>query len=107
MQHEADPADRFVIDGDREQGLGRPPLDAFEEFARVAPGVRMRKGVAEVDPDVAVVGVFGERVGVRCSPGAHRAPRQRELHFFFVFSVFRSFVFSWFVRAALMSKWAH
>src|SRR5439155_16390095 len=82
MQHEPDAADRFLADRDRKECLGRAAAHRANELARVALRVRMRKGVAQVDPDLAVVGVTGERLDVRGLPRPHDARFQRELHRF-------------------------
>jgi DUF1009 family protein len=51
-----------------------------DELARVVVRVRMREGVAEVEPDFPVVGMPRERLRIGRSPRAHLTKPQLQLH---------------------------
>jgi len=50
----------------------------IQPAVRIRSGVRMRKCVGEVAPDLAVVGMLHKRCLVRVAPRAHHALRQRD-----------------------------
>src|SRR5205814_438988 len=80
VRHEADAARRFPVDFNREHRLGTLAPREMDEVAAVAPGVGMRKTIAKVEPDLAIVRVLHERAEIVVRPGSDDAVRQRKLH---------------------------
>jgi hypothetical protein len=81
---EADAADGFggICDG---KGGGRIFLgDGLQKVLGIAGGVGVRKEVAEVEPNVAVVGIALEGSGVVRGPGTDRAAFELKVHEVFV-----------------------
>ncbi len=73
MQLDADAADRFAVDFDRPHGWRRLLAIQPRKVARLLHLVRKRKAIAQVDRDLAVVGVALQRFSVGLRPGADGA----------------------------------
>ena len=80
LQHEADTADRLVVHGDGEECFGGHLLHVAKVGVRVGNGVRIRKAIAEVQPDLAVVRVPDDGGRVTRPPGSDRAVREGNVH---------------------------
>ena len=74
------PPTAWAADGNGERGFRPLREHAAQKLAAVPFGVGMRETIAEVEPDLAVVGVQDERLEIVMPPGSDLAVRQRQLH---------------------------
>src|SRR3954447_18531662 len=79
-QHEADAADGLFVHRNGERGLRGPVANGPDVFARVVAGVRMRERIAQIEPDLAVVGMAPQRLGIGRPPRPYFARLELQLH---------------------------
>ena len=80
MEHEPDATYGFVIHRDGERRFGNVVVNMADEPTGVALRVRVRKPVAQVQPDLAIVRVGDKGVGIGRAPRADLAGIERQFH---------------------------
>ncbi len=80
LQNVADAPDGFAADRDREERFRVHLARGADEMAAVAVPVGMRKAIAQVEPDLAIVGVAHERIEIRGAPRTHLAALEGQGH---------------------------
>ena len=80
LEHESDAAHRVPTDVDRPVRGGSRRGHMFQKFAAVLFAVRIRKAIAKVDRDAAIVGVMDKRVEVSERPVADERAGQFDAH---------------------------
>src|SRR5690606_20358306 len=78
VQDDADAADRFPVDFDREIGDGYHPGAVADPGRGVLERVGVREAVAETRPDTAILGMPGERRGIVQAPVADDPAGERQ-----------------------------
>src|SRR6267142_4628431 len=73
LQHESYATDSFVSHCDCEVDLGLVFSSALEPTPRINSSIGIRKAVAQIDPNVSVVGVSNYRVKIAPPPASHLA----------------------------------
>lgn len=80
LEEEPDAAGRFAVDLDGELGLWLGDEDLADPRLGVGQGVGMGEAVADVEPDLAAVGVLRQRGLVARAPAPDAATGDLELH---------------------------